>query len=459
MEKKYLSKKEKWSFTFAAFGRSGIYTIMSMFLLIFYTDAVGIDPIHAGIIILCGRIFDGFNDPIMGMLVDRTRTKWGKMRPYLLFAPIPIGISTILLFCSPNFDSYSMKVAYAGITYILWGITFTIQDIPFWGLTSVITPNEEERTQLLTSGRLGSTIGSIVPTMIIPVLVAQDALGLRDGYFVSAVIFAVVGAALSIIPFFTSKERVVETKEPIPFKTSLKLIGQNKLLIIIVISTLIGSTMVMVNVCATYIHYYLIGIENYGIIPNGFKMTSLSVAIGLGMIPAMALMPKLRKRFSLKTIYIGSSIFGVISHVIFWFVGYENVYIVLLCLVFVGIPLGIYNVITYALIADSVDFMEWKSGLRTDGVCFAFQTLLSKISAGFATFAVSIVLKMSEFKAPIDGIIQVQDTKTKAALFLMITILPAIGFALSIVPMIFNDYTGKRKADIQRELYGKRGDI
>lgn len=457
MQEKYLTLKEKITFPMASFGRSGIYTIMSMFLLIFYTDAAKIDPVHAGYIILAGRVFDALNDPLMGMIVDRTHTKWGKMRPYLLFSPIPIALTTIALFFAPQFESYSLKVAYAAVTYILWGVAFTIQDVPFWGMSSVITPNENERTRFLSNGRLGSTAGGILPTVLIPVLVAENAFGLRNGYFVSAVIFALLGAALSMIPFFTCKERVTEErKDTRTFTENFRLIGKNKLLIIVILSAILGSTMVMANVSASYIHYYLIGVDNYGIIPNGFKMTSLTVAVGVGMVPAMIILPSLRKRFSLKAIYIGSSIFGVISHTAFWFIGYSNIYLVLLCLVFMGIPLGIYNVITYALIADSVDYIEYKTGERADGVCFAFQTLLSKITAGIATFATSIVLKVSQFQQPINDVIQTQSETTKTGLFFMITLLPAIGFALTIIPMLFNDYTGEKKERIKKELELRR---
>lgn len=453
MEKTYLTLKEKLTFPMAAFGRSGIYTIMSMFLLIFYTDAAKIDPIHAGYIILAGRIFDAVNDPFMGMIVDRTHSKWGKMRPYLLFSPALVAVSTILLFFAPQFSSYGAKVAYAAVTYIFWGICFTIQDVPFWSMSSVITPNEKERTRFISNGRLGSTAGGILPTVLIPILIAANALGLRKGYFVSGIIFALLGAALSIIPFFTCKERVVEQRQEVrSLKENFALIGKNKLLQLVILSSVLGSTMVMANVSASYIHYYLIGVENYGIIPNGFKMTSLTVAVGIGMIPAMIIMPALRKRFSLKQIYIGSAIFGVITHCAFWFIGYSNIYLVLLSLVFMGVPLGIYNVITYALIADSVDYIEWKTGERADGVCFAFQTLLSKISAGLATFATSVVLKVCEFRQPVNDLIQTQSDTTKTGLFFMITLLPAIGFALSIIPMIFNDYTGKKKESIQKEL-------
>ena len=452
---KYLTTKERLSFTVAAFGRSGIYTLMSMFVLSFFTDAVGISSIAAGYIILAGRIFDAANDPLMGFIVDRTRSKWGKMRPYLLYSPIPIAITTILLFTAPDFSSMTAKVAYAAVTYILWGITFTIQDVPFWGLSAVITPDENERTSFISTARLGSTAGGILPTLILPIFIADNAFGLTKGFFIGAVIFAVLGAALSSLAFFNTTERVENVhKEKFTFKETVSLIVHNKVLLIVVASAILGSTMVMANVSASYIYNYLI--EDSGIIPQNILLTAMTVAIGAGMIPPMIFLPALRRRFSLKTIYIISSLFGIVSHVALWFFGYSNIYVLLVCFAFMGIPLGVYNVITYALIADSVDYIEWKTGKRSEGICFAFQTFLSKVSAGIATFATSVVLTVTEFKQPINDVIQQQSDFTKQGLFFMITLLPAIGFALTIIPMLFNDYTGEKKKHIQQELAERR---
>lgn len=452
---KYLTTKERISFTVAAFGRSGIYTLMSMFVLRFFTDAVGISSIAAGYIILAGRVFDAANDPLMGFIVDRTRSKWGKMRPYLLYSPIPIAITTILLFTAPDFQSMTAKVAYAAVTYILWGIAFTIQDVPFWGLSAVITPDENERTSFISTARLGSTAGGILPTLILPIFIADNAFGLTKGFFIGAVIFAVLGAVLSSLAFFNTKERVEPVqKEKFTFKETVSLIIHNKVLLIVVASAILGSTMVMANVSASYIYNYLI--EDSGIIPQNILLTAMTVAIGAGMIPPMIFLPALRKRFSLKTIYIFSSLFGIVSHVALWFFGYSNIYVLLVCFVFMGIPLGVYNVITYALIADSVDYIEWKTGKRSEGICFAFQTFLSKVSAGIATFATSVVLTVTNFKQPINDVIQQQSEFTKQGLFFMITLLPAIGFALTIIPMLFNDYTGEKKKKIQQELAERR---
>lgn len=462
MARRYLKKSEIASFSTAGFGRNMIYTIMSMFLLIFYTDAVGLKPVDAGTLILVARVFDAANDPIMGMIVDRTRTKWGKMRPYLLFSPFLIAIATVLLFLSPDFSSYGAKLAYAYVTYLFWGIAFTIQDVPFWGLSSVITPLESERTKFLSVARVCCTVGGILPTLLVPTL--KSSLGLKEGYFAAGLIFGVLGAALSLLAFFGTKERVVPPAEERPsVKENVKLLVTNKLLMLVIVSAVLGSTMVMANVSGAYVSDYLI--TDPGIIPQNMLMTVMTVAVGVGMLPAMALMPVLRKRFSLKQIYIGSALFGVLAHVALWLIGYSNIYVVLLCFVFMGFPLGVYNVITYALIADSVDYMEYKSGKRTDGICFACQTFISKLTAGLATFATSVVLQVFRFVQPQEALNALGELKkipvpqsdfTRTGLFFMVTLLPAIGFALSIIPMLWNDYTGKKKEKIQQELLAKR---
>ena len=231
-------------------------------------------------------------------------------------------------------------------------------------------------------------------------------------------------------------------------------------------AAVLGSTMVIANISADYISNYLILQNgNNGFIPKGTVLTTLTVAIGVGMVPAMAVFPLLRKKFSLKQIYIGSSLFGVVAHMACYliFVGnveHVNLYLLWVCLFFMGFPLGIYNVITYALIADSVDYIEWKTGKRSEGVCFAFQTFLSKVTAGIAGVATGLVLDKGGYIEPdptqLDAmgkqILATQSPDTLKWLLFMVTVLPAIGFALTMIPMFFNDYTGKRKEKIQQEL-------
>lgn len=488
-QKKYLTMKERVCFTIGAFGRSGIYTLMSMFTLVFFQNGAGLTLTQGTTIILIGRIFDALNDPLMGMIVDRTKSKWGKMRPYLLFAPVPIAICTILLFSAPFEHGSTAAFVWALVTYILWGVAFTVQDVPFWGLSSVITPLESERTSFISTARLGSTFGGILPALLVPILY-QSNMGYTKGFFVSALLFALLGCGLSILIFFVSKERVPKMDHTPSFKETFSVLGKNKLLIIVIFASVLGSTMVTANQCADYIGNYLI-IQNYTDfsqiftdaaqsslvenvdaaaaysfwIPRGTIVTTLTVAIGVGMVPAMALFPILRKKLSLKQIYIGSSIFGLIVHALCYIVFAHdvtkiNVYILWVFLFLMGLPLGIFNVITYALIADSVDYLEWKTGERHEGVCFSFQTFLSKVNAAIATFVFGQVLGQTDFMAvnksltDIEGrqIFYQQSVETQKMLLALVTIVPAVGFLLTILPMFFNDYTGKTKEKAQAEL-------
>lgn len=491
MDKKYLTMKERICFTLGAFGRSGIYTLMSMFTLVFFQNGAGLTLGQGTTIILIGRIFDAINDPMMGMIVDRTKSRWGKMRPYLLFSPVPIAITTILLFTAPFEDGSTAAFVWALVTYILWGVAFTVQDVPFWGLSSVITPLESERTSFISTARLGSTFGGILPALLVPILY-QSNLGYNKGFFISALLFALLGCGLSILIFFVSKERVPKMDHTPSFKETFVVLGKDKLLIIVIFAAVLGSTMVTANQCADYIGNYLI-IQNYtdfskifdaagNLLPNvdaaaaydfwiprGTIVTTLTVAIGVGMVPAMALFPVLRKKLSLKQIYIGSAAFGFIVHALCYLVfsgNVTNISIILLWvfLFLMGLPLGIYNVITYALIADAVDYMEWKTGERHEGVCFSFQTFLSKVNAAIATFVFGQILGHSDFKAVDKSLVDVagrqiffeQSLDTQKMLLALVTIVPAVGFFLTIIPMLFNDFTGKTKEKAQKELEDAR---
>lgn len=481
--------KERICFTVGAFGRSGIYTLMSMFTLVFFQNGAGLSLSQGTTIILIGRIFDAINDPMMGMIVDRTKSKWGKMRPYLLFAPVPIAITTIMLFSAPFEHGSTAAFIWALVTYILWGVAFTVQDVPFWGLSAVITPLENERTSFISTARLGSTFGGILPALLVPILY-QSNMGYSRGFFVSAVIFALLGCSLSILIFFVSKERVPKMDHTPSFRETFSVLGKDKLLIIVIFASILGSTMVTANQCADYIGQYII-IQNFTDfsmiftdasqsalipevdaaaaysfwIPRGTIVTTLTVAIGVGMVPAMAIFPVLRKKLSLKQIYIGSAVFGLVVHALCYIVFNQditkvNVYILWVFLFLMGLPLGIYNVITYALIADSVDYLEWKTGERHEGVCFSFQTFLSKVNAAVATFVFGQLLDRTDFQAVDKSLVDIegrqiffqQSVQTQKMLLALVTIVPAVGFLLTIIPMFFNDYTGKTKEKAQKEL-------
>lgn len=452
MEKRYLKTSETLSFSFSAFGRSMIYTLMSTFLLIFYTDAMQLTPSHAGIIILAARIFDAANDPVMGIIADKTKTKFGKLRPYLLFSPFFIMISTAALFYVSNFG-YGGRLAYAATTYVIWGICFTVQDVPFWGMSALVSPLENERNKFLSTARIFSTVGGVVPTLLVPVL--RNGLGNTRGYFVGGLIFAVLGSMLSLLAFFGTKERVEQKKEKVTVGEIVSAYLKNKPLLLLILSSVLGSAMLMAQTSGSYLATYLI--KDSGIVPKGTVQTVMTVAIGAGMLVAMVLMPILRKKMSLKAIYISAALFGAVVHGIMYLTGYDNFCLFLAVLVVAGLPLGIFNVITYAMVADSVDYLEWKTGNRSEGVCFASQTFISKLSAGISTFITSLVLEKIGFVQPVNDVpVLEQSTRVFDGMFMMVSVIPMISLALAAIPMFFNDYSGRKKEEIQNELKKRR---
>lgn len=452
MEKKYLKTSEILSFSSAGFGRSMIYTLMSTFLLIFYTDAMQLTPSHAGLIILAARIFDAVNDPVMGIIADKTKTKFGKLRPYLLISPPLIFISTAALFYVPDFG-YTGRLIYSTVTYLLWATCFTIQDVPFWGMSAVVSPLESERNKLLSTARIFCTVGGIVPTLLVPAL--RSSIGNTEGYFVSGVALGLIGSALSVLAFFGTKERVQEQKEKVTVKEIVSAYGKNKPLILLIVASVLGSAMLMAQTSGSYLATYLI--KDSGVIAKGTVQTAMTVAIGIGMLIAMVLMPVMRKKMSLKAIYISAAVFGAVIHGIMYFVGYSNFYVFLAVLAVAGLPLGIFNVITYAMVADSVDYLEYKTGRRSEGVCFASQTFISNLTAGISTFITSLVLEKVGFMQPVNDIpVLDQPQQVFDGMFIMVSIIPMISLALAAIPMIFNDYSGRKKDEIQKALAERR---
>jgi Na+/melibiose symporter-like transporter len=330
-------------------------------------------------------------------------------------------------------------------------------------MSAVVTPLENERNRFLSTARIGSTIGGIVPTLLVPVL--RNSIGITKGYFVSGLIFAVFGSMISLLAFFGTKERVEQpAKEKVSVGEVVSAYVKNKPLILLIVASVLGSAMLMAQTSGSYLATYLI--KNSGVIPKGTVQTAMTVAIGAGMMIAMLLMPVLRKKFSLKAIYIGSALFGAAVHGVIYLVGYDNFYLLLALLAVAGLPLGIFNVITYAMVADSVDYLEWKTGRRSEGVCFASQTFISKLTAGISTLITSFVLKAVDFQEPREVLdaatglmkdVPVDQSETVlSGMFIMVTVIPMVSLALCAIPMIFNDYSGKKKEKIQKELAARR---
>ncbi len=429
----YLPRKEKYAFATSLLGQTMIYNFVNLYLMKFYTDVLGIAAAAAGTLFLVARIWDAINDPLMGVVVDKTKHPKGKCRPYILMFSLPMALFTILLFASPQL-SPMMKVVYASVTYILWGMTYTIVDIPLWTLSSRMTADSNERKSLIATGRIFNVIGSALPVFLVVPL--KDAFGGGDetkGYFWAIVIFCVVSLPLLLRGFFGTTERVMEMIEKrerkVKLKDILRSIFHNPPLLLLLLSSMLS---LLINLPITAgIYYATYNLGNEGLF--GALAGTVLVASGVGC----AVAPALGRRYTGKALMIFTAVASCILFVFAYFAAASGNLPVIIILTFIlGFLLGIPLVLRTSMIADTIEYAQLKTGVRNEGIIFASLTFVSKLKMGAASFFVGLVLTFSGYIPNVE-----QTPEALNGIMLTMTLLPALGAAMSVVPMLFYKLT------------------
>lgn len=415
-----LGKKEIYSFAFAGLGQNLIYNFSATFIMIFYTDVLGLAAISVGTLMLVARVWDAVNDPMMGIIVDKTKTKWGKLRPYLLGVAIPMAVFTILTFINVNLSTQA-KLVYAYLTYIGWGMVYTVSDVPYWGLSSAMSDNPKERLTIMTLARIMSNVGLAIAIVVPPI-----ALGLLQNhpqrYAIVATSISVLGATLFLLAFFNTRERVERPASVSKLKDFL-LLKENKPLLQLQSSRMLGAFRMILGAAGTYFAKY--NLNNEGL------FSLLGATLILSMIFAMILTPFLRKFFSKKALYQGGLIIQAFAHLALFMIGYNQLALVLLLMFVVGFSMGLNDVIMYIMVNDSIDFLQRKTSKRLEGMVFSLHTFTTKLQTAIGLFFMGVVLNVFGF---IENVAQTE--ASMLGIFLLLTILPAISSLLSLIPMI-----------------------
>ncbi|MDE7215436.1 MAG: glycoside-pentoside-hexuronide (GPH):cation symporter [Clostridia bacterium] len=464
-KKEEMQPKEVLSYSVAGLGQNIICQLVTTFFMVYMTEVVGAGAIPLSIMFLAARLFDAFNDPIMGTFVDKTRSKWGKMRPYLMFSPIPIAVLTILLFTSFNWSA-NAKFAYSTIIYLMWGIAYTSLDVPYWGLASSMTSDTDKRNTLLTIARLFSTIGSGLVSVAIPVIVdtnpdTQTFPVTKEMlpwlYVVIAAVCVLLAMPTFWLGFKNSKERFYEAKETVKLKDNLKLLMKNKPVLIMMLVGVLGGLRTIYMTTAVYI-------AKYNFLNEGLASIIFLLVVP-GGLAATLLTPILSKKFGKKTILIWSHLIGGVLLVVLYFIGLPSsgkspvaqvfFYIII---IIAGIPSGFSNILTYSMIADSIDYLEDKTGKRAEGICFSMQTLISKIGMALTAFVTLLVLGLAGYdnssKVVNQDIIN-QMTAEELATYnsvisnnwMATTLLCGLSMAACAIPLFFYTFTEKRQVE------------
>ncbi|MBR4286142.1 MAG: MFS transporter [Clostridia bacterium] len=519
--------KEAIAYSITGIGQNFICTIVGSYIAVFMTDALlfGADGVKVGfldgakavaVLMLVARIFDAFNDPIMGSFVDKTRTKWGKCRPYLKWMAVPIGVMTILCFL-PLFKADNIAkgigvnsaFAIISIIYVIWSVVYTVADVPYWGLSTCMTNNTETRSNILTVARMACTVGAGAVTVFLPIITgaltkqykyvgpvldeaknvveyndyyeilaakadaiqnmmaqgyleseavatfngtviqgleAANADVLKWTYFIAAVVLVVAALPMFFYGFKNTKEHFTTTDTPPSFSHNIKLLFKNKELLLIVLSGILGG--------ARMVYSYTGGLyfAKY-ILKNEGMYSTITLLVVPGGLIASLLVPWMAKKFTKKWSYIIVHLFGGVVMLAMFFVGYESTGALIFAaigLVLLGIPQGVNNIITYAMIGDTVDYLEWKTGERGEGICYAMQTLINKIGMAVGAFIGVMSLSIANINT------KTYEVGDPDKLWAVLVISGAVSMFACAVPMFFYTITEKRQAQMVAEIEARK---
>lgn len=459
-----MQPKEGFSYSLCGFGQNLICTIIGSYLTVFMTDAIGFNALMVAFLMLGARIFDALNDPIMGSIVDRTRTKWGKCRPYMKWMAFPIAIMTAICFL-PVYPKDNGGFAAISVMYVVWGVVYTVADVPYWGLSTAMSNDTYRRGNLLTIARLFCTAGAGIVTVITPIITDNMTKGLDPAakgemlkwiYFVIAIICCVIALPLFYLGFKNTKERNVTEENPPSLGHNLKLLFKNKPLMLIVLSGIGGAArMLFTYTGGLYFAKYIMDKES---------MYSLfTMAIVPGGLIASLLVPWCTKKFGKKNTYIWSHIVGGVAMLIAFIVGIAcdrgaytstaTTVVLLIALVIAGIPSGFGNIITYAMIGDTVEYLELKTGERAEGICFAMQTLINKIGMAVGAFVGVLAYYMAGVAANDASSVTPEGKDT---MWFMLVGIAAISFFLTVIPLFFYKFNEKEQQAAKAEIEARK---
>lgn len=439
------SKKEVFGHAVAGFGQNLIYGFWSGYTMVFFTDVFGIAASAAGLIVLASRIWDAINDPMMGAIADRTRTRWGRYRPWLLFMSLPIVIFLTLNFSTPNLSG-SAKVAYAAVTYILMSMAFTGVDVPYWTLPSAMSSDTNQRGSIFATSRLSTTLSSLLVSVIaVPIITAFSKNGMAAGYRNAALIFGCAGAALYLVGFFFIREHIAPAqKQKFSLSSTMMVIVKNKPLLLTLAAFILINTANYIR-SGMSIYYAVNNLGSMSLVPI------LSLVAIPGMVIGMMLTPVLMRKFDKRNLFIAFCLAGAVLYFIYFLYGYKNLTLVLAFNAIAPIPLGSLSILASTMISSTIEYVEWKTGQRNEGIISSSQTFSSKVCIAIGGGISGLILTLSNYVPN-----QQQAVSTLNIFHGTLTLVPTVLFLIAIVPMLFFDLTNKRYAEIVEELKQRR---
>lgn len=450
-----LTGKEKASYGMGAVGKDMVYMLSASYILYYYQDILGVKALAMGVILMAARVFDAFNDPIMGILVAKTRTRWGKFRPWLFVGTLLNAGVLVLLFAAPPSLSGKGLVAYAAITYVLWGVTYTMMDIPFWSMIPAFTEGGKERENLSTLARSCAGVGSALITVITMKCVyfmgqGNERIGFKWFSLVIAVIFVI---AITITCLSIKEKSTVDVEAPSVGQMFRALFQNDQAVAVVMIIVLVNCSLYITSNLVIYFFKYDFGGSQWY---NSYTLFNIFGG-AMQILSMMIFYPLLRKFMDSIRIFYVSIVMAVIGYGILlglMVTGEKNIILLFVPGFFIFAAFGIVTVLTTVFLANTVDYGEVKNGRRDESVIFSMQTFVVKLASGVAAMVASVCLTIFNLSNDTSQAAEAAVAGSSVmGLRLTMTVIPIIGFLVAVL-LFHKKYllTEKKIEEINGEL-------
>lgn len=386
-----LGFKLKLSYGIGALGKDLACAIVYIYLMYFFTDVLNLSPAFVGSLFLVSRMWDAINDPAMGMIVDNTRSKWGKFRPWIMIGTILNAVVLVAMFTKPSGLEGKMLYAYISVIYILWGMTYTIMDIPFWSMIPALSNDKKEREEVAVIPRIFASLAWLgLGSFGLPIIGLLGKGSQLKGFSYLSIGIAIIFVISSVLTVVNVKEKIVSNKsaEKINLKYAFKLILKNDQLVVLIGTVLMFNLMVQVSGgVAIYYFKYVIGHESLFSVFTGFS--------GLAEISGLLMFPFFSNKIGRQKVFFIACLMPVLGFSLLFLSGIfapTNAILIAVSGIIAKIGTGFSLGISTVMLADVVDYGEYRFGSRNESVIFSVQTLLVKTAAAVSGWLIGMGL-------------------------------------------------------------------
>lgn len=449
-----LSFKEKTGYALGDTASNLFWMTFVFFGNLFYTDVFGLAPASMASLFFLTRILDTVFDPIVGMVADRTQTRWGKFRPYILWFVVPFGVCGTLAFVTPPFGAGG-KLVWAYITYGLIGLVYSAINLPYSALMGVISPSSEERTKVSSFRFVGAySAGLVVSLCTMPLVSFFGGGNQQRGFAMTVGLYALLGMVMWLVCFASTKERVVPTAKQSSFLRDLADVVTNvPWLILFVLGIATLSYVSIRNGCLAYYFKYYVGdqtvlgmhLKANSILGAFFVVGSLSTLLGTSLLAPIA------KRIGKRQLYMSMMALTSVITIAFFFLRPEDVVLMFVLQVLANMIMGPSAALVYAMYADASDYSEWKTGRRSTGLVFAASSFAQKMGWTVGGAVTGIILTAFGYQAG-----AAQSAGSLTGLKLLVSFIPAVGSVVAALLPLLYSLDDKKMKLIEKELAEKR---